>query len=434
MNDGPKTPAFFVISAPRSVRSVDNAPRLQRLLAIEERVFTERRLRLYGIGLVVALTIATILCWASYCGAFVIRPDGKFGSIDFCLIWASGKFAALSDPTRIYDYSVFSAAYDVFYRPGECRPLLQGYIYPPTYLFLTYLLGLMPYLAAFTAWVATTLALYLAAVYAIIPRSAALIAAMAPAAVLKNIQLGYNGFLTAGLFGLSLVFLERRPWLAGIPLGFLTYKPQFGVLFPLVLLASRNWRALASAAATTLTLGITATLVFGDQTWPAFITSLRMLDSCFSPRAGVEILLDSVYGLMHWAGAGTRLSWTVRLAVAAGVALGVAVVWAKPILYSLKTAMLCLGSLIVTPYVLRYDLCILSIAVAFLVEDGLARAFLPGERIVISICFVLLFLITPPLGAITYAALLFLTVRRIVAYGKGQLIENSSGSFLDSNK
>jgi alpha-1,2-mannosyltransferase len=57
----------------------------------------------------------------------------------------------------------------------------------------------------------------------------ALVAAMASAPVLKNAQLGYNGFLTAGLFGLTLVFLERRPWLSRILLGLLTYKPQFGV-------------------------------------------------------------------------------------------------------------------------------------------------------------------------------------------------------------
>jgi hypothetical protein len=50
----------------------------------------------------------------------------------------------------------------------------------------------------------------------------ALVAAMASAPVLKNAQLGYNGFLTAGLFGLTLVFRERRPWVSGILLGLLT--------------------------------------------------------------------------------------------------------------------------------------------------------------------------------------------------------------------
>ncbi len=70
---------------------------------------------------------------------------------------------------------------------------------------------------------------------------------MAPFAVAVNVDFAHNAFITAALIGFSLVFLERRPWLSGIFLGLLTYKPHIGVLFPLALLASRNWRALASA-------------------------------------------------------------------------------------------------------------------------------------------------------------------------------------------
>ncbi len=385
----------------------------QRLLATEDRIFTGRRLRVYGTGAVVGLAIAVMLCRAGDHGASVIRPDGRLGSIDFCLLWISGKFAATNDTFRIYDYPTFAAAYDVFYRPGECRLLLQAYIYPPTYLFFTYIVGLLPYLVAFAVWVGATLLLYLTAVYAILPMPAALIAAMASAAVLKNAQLGYNGFLTAGLFGLTLVSLERRPWLAGVLLGLLTYKPQFGVLFPLALLASRNWRALASAAATGVGFGIAAAIAFGPQTWPAFVASLANLNSSLSPLPGVEISLDSIYGVLRWAGAGTGLAWAAHLAVALSLAVAVYAAWARPIPYALKAAVLCLGSLLVTPYVLRYDLCILSIAVAFIVKDGLARGFLGGERAIMLICLVLLYCPQAPLGPIVCLALLALVFRQV---------------------
>jgi hypothetical protein len=383
-----------------------------RLLDIEDRIFTEWRIRFYGTGVVVGLAIAIVLSWARGLGHFVIGPDGKLGNIDFCWIWVSGKFAAMSDPSTIFDRALYAAAQNVFYRPGECLYLHQ-YVYPPTFLFLSYPLGLMPYLAAFTVWVVATLLVYATAIYAIIPRSAALIAALASGAALKNIQLGHNGFLTAGLFGLSLVFVERRPWLSGVFLGLLTYKPQFGVLFPLALLASRNWRALAGAMATSLALAAAAAAAFGHQTWPAFIASLVDRNADLSPQAGAEFLLESFYGLLHWAGAAAWLAWSVHLAIAVGVALAVFVVWAKPIPYALKAAMLCLGSLLVTPYVLRYDLCILSIAAAFLVEDGLARGFLAGERTVLLIAFAGLYCLIAPVGPIVCAALLFLVFRRI---------------------
>jgi hypothetical protein len=86
---------------------------------------------------------------------------------------------------------------------------------------------------------------------------------------------------------------------------------------------------------------------------------------------------------------------------------------ADPILF--KAAILCIGSVMVTPYVFFYDLCILSIAVAFLVRDGMSRGFLLGERTVILICFAALFLVQVPIGPVVCATLLFLAGRRIVA-------------------
>jgi hypothetical protein len=272
--------------------------------------------------------------------------------------------------------------------------------------------------------------LYLTAIYRIVPCPAALIAALAPAAVLKNIQLGHNGFLTAALIGLSLAFMERRPWVSGVFLGLLTYKPQFGVLFPLALLASRNWRALGGATAASLALGVMAALAFGYQGWPSFILSLLGRNSSLSPDGEVELNLQSVYGLLHWVGASGAIAWTVQLTIAAVVAAAVCAVWARPIPYSLKAAIICVGAVTVSPYLLAYDLCILSIAVAFLVRDGMSHGFLPGERTGLLICFGGLFPVATPIAPMICAVLLFLIVRRIVAWRYGLLTPSREGSAL----
>jgi arabinofuranan 3-O-arabinosyltransferase len=386
-----------------------------KLLEIEDRFFTERNLQLYGFG--VAALYVFIVGWLLW--EWVLPPNGKLASIDFCWIWVSGKFAVSSDPVQIYDPAVLSAVHNALFHPGECLfQFRHQYVYPPTFLFFTYALGLMPYLAAFAAWIAATLVLYEAAIYAIIPRPAALIAAIAAVAAPLNIVFGQNGFLTAGLAGLSLVFVERRPWLSGVFLGLLTYKPQFGVLFPIALLASRNWRALGGATATSVLLGVAATITFGFQGWPSFIDTLIDRNSGLSPDGHTELRLQSIYGLLHWAGAGAWISWTVHLTVAAMVAVTVYAVWAKPIPHSLKATILCIGAVMVTPYALPYDLCILSIAVAFIVKDGMSRGFLAGERIGILICFVGLFPITTPIAPIICGVLFFLGARRIVTYGR----------------
>jgi arabinofuranan 3-O-arabinosyltransferase len=361
----------------------------------------------------VAAFYAFIVGWLLY--EVILPPDGKLASIDFCWIWVSGKFAMSNDPVRIYDPVVLSAVHDALFHPGECLfQFRHQYVYPPTFLFFTYALGLMPYLAAFAAWIAATLVLYEAAIYAIIPRPAAVIAAIAVVAAPLNIVFGQNGFLTAGLIGLSLVFVERRPWLSGVFLGLLAYKPQFGVLFPIALLASRNWRALGGATATTVMLGVAAALAFGYQGWPSFIDTLIDRNSGLSPDGHTELRLQSIYGLLHWVGAGGWISWTIHLTVAAIVAVTVYAVWAEPIPHPLKGAILCIGAVTVTPYVLPYDLCILSVAVAFLVKDGLARGFLPGERFGILVCPVGLFPVTTPISPVVCMVLLFLLIRRIV--------------------
>jgi len=389
------------------------APRSRRLIEIEDRIFTERRIRFYGLGVAVAYALS--LAWRLVHGQWVILPDGRLRCVDFGWMWLSSRFAVSGNSAQIFDYSTFSAAQIALFGHDNC-PWITPYVYPPTYLFVTYFLGFMPYLIAFGAWVLATLFLYGTAVYTIIPRRAAVIAAMAPFCVAVNADFGHNAFITAALVGFSLAFLERRPWLSGISLGFLSYKPHIGVLFPLALLTSRNWRALASATVATAIFGIAAAFAFGFEGWASFLHTLLSRQSTLSPDATVPLALHSVFGLLRWVETSGRVSWGGHLIVAAIVALTVWVVWAKPIPFSLKAAVLCIGSAMVPPYILFYDLCILTIAVAFLVRDGMSRGFLPGERTVILICFAALFLVQVPIGPVVCAALFFLTVRRIFAY------------------
>ena len=384
-----------------------------RLLKIEDRIFTGRRLQLYGLGVPVAYALA--LAWRISRGQSVFLPDGRLRCLDFGWMWLSGRFAASGDPARIFDYPAFSAAQAALFGPHNCG-FFPHFYYPPTFVFMLFPLGFMPYLTAFAVWNLATLLFYLGAVYAIIPRRAALFAALTPFFVPVNVDFGHNGFVTAALVGFSLIFAERRPWLSGSFLGLLTYKPQIGLLFPPALLAARNWRALAGATAVSVLLGAAAAIAFGKQGWPSFVDAILTRNSMWSPDGTTELNVQSVLGLLHRAGVSASIAWAVQLAIAAIVGLAVCVLWSKPVPYSLKAAALCVGSVTVTPYALFYDLCVLTMAVAFLVKDALARGFLPGERTMILLCWAGLFLARTPIGPIICAALLFLIARRIWAY------------------
>jgi hypothetical protein len=216
--------------------------------------------------------------------------------------------------------------------------------------------------------------------------------------------------------------MERRSGISGMVLGLLTYKPQFGLLLPGALLASRNWRVFFCTAAAVAALALTAAVSFGYEAWPSFFRTLIHRDSNLMLDDRLVMTFQSPFGLLRWTGARLSVGWVGHVAVTVVVFLSVCAIWTKPVPHAVKAAALCIGSVMVTPYVLPWDLCILPVAVAFLVKDGLQQGFLPGERLVLA-CWLGLFLLLTragPVGPIVDAILLLVVWRRVVAHERGQ--------------
>ena len=95
--------------------------------------------------------------------------------------------------------------------------------------------------------------------------------------LLVNLGHGQNGFLTAALLGGALAILDRRPIVAGLLFGLLAYKPQFGLMIPLALVAGGYWRSFAAAVATVAFLAVAATIAFGPDVWRAFFDSTHFM-------------------------------------------------------------------------------------------------------------------------------------------------------------
>jgi hypothetical protein len=267
--------------------------------------------------------------------------------------------------------------------PGSGR-----FDYPPTILFFTYPLGFLSYSTALAAWNAATLIFYLTAVYVILPRWVAVVAALTTYPVILNILIGHNGFLTAGLFGLALAFVETRPWVSGFFLGLLTYKPQFGILFPLALLAARNWRVFIGASVAGIAFGAAAAIAFGHELWPLFVMGMMEAGNKLSDASTASyVVFPTVRGILRHMDFSAEASWMAQAVVAIPIVAAICALWSRPIPASLKSAALGIASLSATPYALSYDYCILTMAVTFLVKDCLARGFLRGERTIILVCW-----------------------------------------------
>jgi hypothetical protein len=296
---------------------------------------------------------------------WVLSADGRPDLTDFSAVWTAGRLALSGAALSAYDGAAQHAAEIATIGHGFAG--FYGWPYPPSFFFPAAGLASMPYAWAFGAWAAAGLALYGLSVAAVARHWSAALVAFASPWALANLLVGQNGFLTAGLVALVLLTLERRPVLAGVLLGLLTYKPQFGLLFPLALAVRGQWRTFAWAAATTLGLLGLSSIVFGPETFIAFLRNLPQTNQDLVSNGGVGWgKLQSVYGLARGLGAPLAVGWAVQGLVTATAALATAIIWRSRAPFELRAACLALAAVIATPYVFAYDLPILAVPLAFL--------------------------------------------------------------------
>jgi len=337
---------------------------------------------LFLIGLTFALGYLIVLGGTYLRGDFLADRDGRPIANDFVNVVAAGRLALDGDAASAYDWPL--------HKQAEVRAIghdfenYYGWHYPPPFLFVAAALATLPYLVAALIWLITTLAVYAVAIGGIVGDSlgwrTGVMLALGFPATLWNATAGQNGFLTAALIGGTLGLLQRRPALAGLCLGLLTYKPQFGLLFPLVLIADRRWMALLVAAAVAFGLAALSWLAFGSASWQAFVHWMPITGQVVLGEGHADwSRLQSLFGLIRAHGGGEQLAWAVQAAGSFAVAVGVVALWKSRAPFELKAAALAAGTLVATPYLYIYDLVVLAVAVAFLLRFALERDLVGSE-------------------------------------------------------
>ena len=208
-----------------------------------------------------------------------------------------------------------------------------------------------------------------------------LLLAVAFPAVFVNLGHGHNGFLTAALIGVALLVLDRRPIVAGILFGLMSYKPQFGVMIPLVLVVTGRWQAFVSAAATVLALTAISTLAFGADVWRMMIDALPFTREVVLEQGGTGWhKIQSVFSWARMWGGSVAFAYAAQAAVTVALGAALAWLWRSDASYRLKAAALPIASILATPYSLDYDLMALAPSIAFLAVEGYERGFRPYEK------------------------------------------------------
>jgi hypothetical protein len=348
----------------------------------------------------------------------LIDPNGKPIGTDFSNVYAAGELTWQGKPADAYDPALQHAAEKAVFGGREVP--FYGWHYPPFFLAVAFMVASLPYAFGLAVWLAASLAAYLAAIRAILPRPETLLIAAAFPAVFINIGHGQNGFLTAALLGGALHWLDRRPWLAGILIGLLAYKPQFGVMIPLALLASQRWSSIAAAIATVAALVAVSLAVLGGGVWRAFAESMNFTQAIVLEQGGTgwEKIQSAFSAARNW-GADVHTAYAIQIALGLALAATLAWLWHSDAAFELKASALATASLLATPYVLDYDLVVLAIAIAFLARHGLARGFRDYEISLLAAAWIVPLLSRGiagatgiPLGLIAMLALYAFTLHR----------------------
>ena len=366
------------------------------------------------------------LCLIGYFQFFdrMLPSGAPFGS-DFVSFWVSAKSAFNGSPGLPYNAELLSYAERTYF-PGT--PFF-AFFYPPIFLLYLLPLGALDYYPALTIWLSGSLVLSIFAIRRIIVDTWPTVLAVLsfPGSFINAVH-GQNAFLTASLMGLALVTLRRSQILSGILIGLISYKPQFGLLFPIALIAGGYWRATISAAVTIGVLVAISAALLGVSTWMDFLQQIPFASATLREGFVSWSKMISVYGVLRSVGVPSAVSLAVHSGVA--VIAGIAVAWAwrrGTARMETRAALLIVGSIIASPFALTYDYFIVLPALAFLVIRGRAEGFVPLEK-----SFLFLVFVFPLIAAITMlisirvdAALLMILFGLIVRH---QLTENDHSS------
>ncbi len=306
---------------------------------------------------------------------FVIGPLGFFAYSQI-----------LVDPvfTRQRDFGVFYAAAIMLWRgmvPGLFDPetfraglasvmgpdfIYMPFPYPPHSLLLLWPIAAFSFLGALAFWLAASIGAVIVAAREPVMRHWYMIAAFlfSPASAV-NLANGQNGFWSAALLCGAFLQIPQRPIIAGILFGIISYKPQFGILIPLLLIVGGQWRTFAAATVTVFVMVAASILLFGIDSWIYFLDRSAPLQvQLVQSETGPFLLMTpTIFMTARLIGLPLWIGWVGQAAISVVALVAALWVYRKNTAYPMKVATILFAIYLCSPYALTYDLTIVNLAI-----------------------------------------------------------------------
>lgn len=325
-------------------------------------------------SLMVIVAVVLSACWLLLAVHFGVMParvglKNRLGGVaagDFVFFYAAGALAAEGRADEVYDSSAMTAA--ATSRIGGGVPELV-WPYPPTLSLPLTVPGLLPAGMALGLWVAILIAALsgagrltlgswrLAPIVFLFPGSAFVL---------------FTGQLTAVLVVLLATFVvhsRRWPFVAGVSLGLLAWKPHFVVVPLIAAFRDRHYRIVGLAVATIFVLTLASAAAFGLDAWTGFLQGGIRHAGLIDVEAPMFRFVSG-FGAARTAGVpgAGALAFHV-LTAAAGCAVGLWL-WREATRESVRALGLTGAMLQLTPYALDYDMAFLLLPWALMIGEA----------------------------------------------------------------
>lgn len=320
-------------------------------------------------------------------GHYWFDQRGYVVGVDFLNNWTMGKFAREEPaPEANYHREAYTAKLHQMisadYKPHQ-------WSYPPSYVMMMVPFGYLSYRLAWAVGILGSIAFFYWIVRRVYTHRWRLYfsAGVASPAAFMALVSGQLTLLFSAIQIALFHILDRRPVLAGILLGFLSIKPQLGVVYPFFLMATGRWRVFLAAALTTLFIAAISALLLGWPMWEAYLN--------IGAKEQQAYVLNDTFGLtqkmmptifMDLRNVGVPFVWAMaaQFAVAVGVMGSFLTRSFRRLSVTAQQPIVAAGTVLVTPYLMAYDVLFFTFSVYVFLEG---RQFTSFGAILMGACF-----------------------------------------------
>ncbi len=317
-----------------------------------------------AIALIVAVVLWSLAAFFWLAGSGYRSLAGPLKGGDFVFFYTLGNAARADDPALLYDQGrlhALQASLVAESAPDEYLP-----VYPPHTALVYVPFSYLPFGLAASLWTLLIVLAYAAVVNATWHRVRDALpdgwfVAVAAAAFPPFWNLVVHGHNTivplVAFFGAWLALERGQRFVAGLILGLIFLKPQFGLALAVVVLLGREWAIVAGLAVSGALQLLLMTTVYDLSMLTHYLQFMQRV-------AAVEYLIEPKPWEMHSMRAVTRLlpAWldsVVWVAASAVVLHGALRIWTRAESWPLRMAGLVLATVLISPHLFAYDATVL---------------------------------------------------------------------------